>query len=691
MQSGHKAQYVPVLSPSHVLNTSVHAHSQAAHSHPALSETYPHSSPSHTYAQNSEAPAPAVISYSDGLRTTLVQLEGALKALSEGRFKGASGGEQANGMVGKLRAAAAPLGLDLRDVQEAVVEHSAMYANCPEVLGGMLKLTFCLDQVKDLLQRKDAQLQDAERRYEELETQFIQYSEQSATLYQQVGGERARVEALVRSWELDEERRTQDFRSTKSKITQQQQNNEQLHRECEMLREQLEHSRAEVDTLAHRFDALSIEHEVSKEQRAEMQKQIQDFQTGAKSMAYSWTKPAATRSPRKHVHGLQEPVALWERLLGDLEKLEPQLAALPPTDAQQINEAVCDAYGHLRSLASMALSQARIAGPKAIPKGKDSSVGPTTRAATASPGAGHTQVPASGSASSPTRVGASDTRHMHRQDHHGIREDSMHQPTHGLSLHHGPHHHKHVNRQHSDARPVNHQMMHDPGMTSNMDPRSDAATGLNPAPGHGVSFGPSTGLGAGAAALHASAPALHHPYHANGHSHHRLTVSDTNPGIPNPSGGAGGAGVAFDPAGPGSVPGPGSGLPASSAYSLGYQASQQRPPASPRVPSPQPTLKRIKHQGYGRQSFALGPGTHPTSNRSSSAPGIARPAQSRENNAQLSFTAQGLMSSGRGPERQMSTGALRGADRAATASDGAHPVDPTERVWQRPPNLNRLA
>jgi len=100
----------------------------------------------------------------DDPRSLRRRVEAALRGLADGRTRL----EHCSEAVGELREGLCEvgvrLGVDLREIQESVVEHTAMYAKNPEVLGGMLQLVFCLDLVHGWLEQRDAKAQELERR-----------------------------------------------------------------------------------------------------------------------------------------------------------------------------------------------------------------------------------------------------------------------------------------------------------------------------------------------------------------------------------------------------------------------------------------------------------------------------------------------------------------------------------------------
>eukprot|EP00971_Amphidinium_carterae_P021464 423333-Amphidinium_carterae.1 len=91
------------------------------------------------------------------------QTEAALSTLADGKARAKQGMQPVAELRSQLAGLVTSLGLDLREVQESVVEHAAMYANCPEVLGGMLQLVFCLELMGSWLRDRDAQVKESRR------------------------------------------------------------------------------------------------------------------------------------------------------------------------------------------------------------------------------------------------------------------------------------------------------------------------------------------------------------------------------------------------------------------------------------------------------------------------------------------------------------------------------------------------
>lgn len=105
----------------------------------------------------------------DGPRELLVRVEAALRTLGEGRAKATGGLEAVGDLRRRLGELAVGLNIDLREVQESVVENAAMYANCPEVLGGMLQLVFCLDLVRAWFSEQQSRSHSLEQRVNDVE------------------------------------------------------------------------------------------------------------------------------------------------------------------------------------------------------------------------------------------------------------------------------------------------------------------------------------------------------------------------------------------------------------------------------------------------------------------------------------------------------------------------------------------
>eukprot|EP00438_Fugacium_kawagutii_P008203 Skav229046 [mRNA] locus=scaffold2828:53321:54025:+ [translate_table: standard] len=93
-----------------------------------------------------------------GVASLRSRAEGALKALAEGRRRLAHGQEAVQQLLQELQQLRQTTDLDLREVQESVLEHTAMFAKNPEVLGSMIHLVFTLDLMNQWLSSRDQEL-----------------------------------------------------------------------------------------------------------------------------------------------------------------------------------------------------------------------------------------------------------------------------------------------------------------------------------------------------------------------------------------------------------------------------------------------------------------------------------------------------------------------------------------------------
>ncbi|CAJ1386020.1 unnamed protein product [Effrenium voratum] len=98
----------------------------------------------------------------------------ALRQLGEGARRAQRATEALALLQQELAATECRLGVDLRQVQESTVEHAAMYAKNPEVLGGMLQLVFCLDLVHQWEQSTDHQIKDLQAQLQSISAEFLQ-------------------------------------------------------------------------------------------------------------------------------------------------------------------------------------------------------------------------------------------------------------------------------------------------------------------------------------------------------------------------------------------------------------------------------------------------------------------------------------------------------------------------------------
>ena len=102
--------------------------------------------------------------------------ETVLKALAEGRWRLAHGQEAVAQLLEDLdELRKTKLGSDLREVQESILEHNAMYAKNPEVLGSMLHLVFGLDVMSQWLTSRDEELDERFRHLEKLQEDLVKH------------------------------------------------------------------------------------------------------------------------------------------------------------------------------------------------------------------------------------------------------------------------------------------------------------------------------------------------------------------------------------------------------------------------------------------------------------------------------------------------------------------------------------
>jgi len=103
-------------------------------------------------------------------RRLLFRAESALRTLASCRAKAEGGSESVAELRLRLGEIGPTLGVDLREVQENLVEHAAMYSNCPEVLGGMLQLVFCIDVVCAWVAERDSRQNHFEHKLDTVES-----------------------------------------------------------------------------------------------------------------------------------------------------------------------------------------------------------------------------------------------------------------------------------------------------------------------------------------------------------------------------------------------------------------------------------------------------------------------------------------------------------------------------------------
>ncbi|CAK9031462.1 unnamed protein product [Durusdinium trenchii] len=229
---------------------------------------------------------------SAGTSALRLRAESALRALAEGRRRlahGVTAVAQLQEALEELRET--QLGINLREVQESIVEHSAMYAKNPEVLGGMLHLVFSLDLLNQWQSKREEDLQERFRHLEALQAEMMC----SRHTVDQLTKEVREVTSLSVSGACPDTPTSPGARPAQWEL-------QELQQENARLRQLLAQQSAEPVAL----------------------------------------EPVASpRSARGSAH------SVW---LAALEPLEPLLAAMPmgSQEALDLQEEACEAYGHLR-------------------------------------------------------------------------------------------------------------------------------------------------------------------------------------------------------------------------------------------------------------------------------------------------------------------------------------------------------
>jgi len=261
-------------------------------------------------------------------RILLRRVEAALQTLSDGRARVAAGAEAVEHLRRQLDQVRTPLALDLREVQESVVEHAAMYARNPEVLGGMLHLVFCFDLVRAWLNERDVNAQSLERRLRDVEgqlgacRQYLREVEGEA----RACGERAAALALA----ADLGRISQGSRQRAAA---------NAHHEVAV----------QADECWLEPSAITGADNAARAANAEVLVALKELQLENDTLR--------AKLALKEVTGLRRaPLATAaaspaQGLVEVLEQLEPMLASLPlEPEMVELQEEACDAYGRLRSI-----------------------------------------------------------------------------------------------------------------------------------------------------------------------------------------------------------------------------------------------------------------------------------------------------------------------------------------------------
>lgn len=254
----------------------------------------------------------------------MLRLEAELQALSEGRAKVAGGAQSVDDLRHQLGEVGARLRIDLREVQESVVEHSAMYARNPEVLGGMLHVVKCLDLVHAWLAERDARTKEIERQLVALDDRWGECRAWLDDLNREIKdcSERTAVAELTADL-------ARASAAAKPPVEASDVGSSVVLRD--LRRENSELLRANADLCA------KLQHVVHREASAPASA------AAAKHTAHMLAPPAKSAVPAQGVLGLLET----------LEQLEPMLAALPIGSVPgmlEVQEEACEAYGRLRAL-----------------------------------------------------------------------------------------------------------------------------------------------------------------------------------------------------------------------------------------------------------------------------------------------------------------------------------------------------
>jgi len=291
-----------------------------------------------------------------------------------------------------LDTVAVRLGVDLRAVQESVVEHAAMYASCPEVLGGMLQLVFCLDLLGTWIKEQDNTVNSYAQRLQVIEEGYCMQGVRLAELASEVRACGERAAELELSGDLVRAIKGGEKRGHSHLVPMPQRlavnligmddpfsDTDGSAKAASMAAAthamEMEHRKQlEVREAAHRAAATEVEE--LKQENAALREEVTEAQASAAAAACSLPLPGALQELQE----LQkENLALRQRLTatppaeselalvrGPLDsstspaqkllllfmQLEPILAALPASvpGMMELQEEACEAYGHLRSV-----------------------------------------------------------------------------------------------------------------------------------------------------------------------------------------------------------------------------------------------------------------------------------------------------------------------------------------------------
>lgn len=174
------------------------------------------------------------------------------------------------------------------------MEHAAMYAKNPEVLGGMLHLVFCLDLVHQWVQSRDDQIKEMEQNLHKAQQSMVQCTSLMDQLSLDVRGCKESLAAL----------------------------------------ERVSRDATHPGGSAQRSQRAQAAQEELLRQNAELRAELES------------AKKAASLRARRDATVTDAPV---QTLLQSLEQLEPLLAAMPAGPGViELQEEACEAYGRLR-------------------------------------------------------------------------------------------------------------------------------------------------------------------------------------------------------------------------------------------------------------------------------------------------------------------------------------------------------
>ena len=235
--------------------------------------------------------------------------ESALKTLAEGRRRLAHGQEAVTQLLEDLDALKdSGLDLNLREVQESILEHTAMYAKNPEVLGSMIHLVFGLDLMSQWLTARDQELDTNVQHLHVLQEELLKHRRQLEDLTSEL--HQLKLEAVTGSTSRARPSSASAVKDFSTKEL------EELRRENQELRQQLR----------------------------ERPKSGSGSYTGSWRFGADWSQ-------------------IGTGMVQCLEQLEPMLATMP-NDAGflDLQEEACEAYYELRRILLQAVALASKAG-----------------------------------------------------------------------------------------------------------------------------------------------------------------------------------------------------------------------------------------------------------------------------------------------------------------------------------------